>query len=140
VKSAPDAAARRAALKELGVLLTGHAIAEEAVIYPAMTEAGETGKSGLAYQEQQSVKVQMAMLEALDPMSDDFDDKLEHIRGAVEHHMYREEGTWFPKVVEELPATEQARIGLRYAEEYQRYVGGDAGRGAMNFSGAPTGL
>lgn len=133
VKSATDAASRSAALRELGVLFTGHAIAEEAVIYPAMTEAGQTGKSGMGYQEQATVKVQMAALEALEPMSQDFDDKLEHIRGAVLHHLYQEEGTWFPKVVEEATPAEQERIYQRYTEEYDRYMGGGEGRGAMSF-------
>lgn len=141
VKAAGDAGARTAALKQLGLLLVGHAQAEEVVIYPAMTEAGETGKSGLAYQQQATVKVEMAMLEALDPTSEDFTDKLEHIRGAVAQHMYEEEGTWFPTVVQEATPTQQAKITERYAEEYERYVGNDGGeRSAMRFGGGgPTG-
>lgn len=45
----------------------------------------------MGYNEQVMVKTQMAILEKLDPMSQDFDDKLEHIRDAVTH--YQEEGT-----------------------------------------------
>jgi hemerythrin superfamily protein len=126
VKAASDAGSRRAATKDLGILLTGHAIAEEAVIYPALAEAGEKAHSGMGYDEQALVKVQMALLEKLEPMSQDFIDKLEHIEGAVTHHMYQEEGTWFLELKEKAPAADQAKLTRRYAEEYDRYVGADA--------------
>ncbi|UVO50295.1 hemerythrin domain-containing protein [Sphingomonas sp. SUN019] len=125
-KAAGDASARTAALKRLGVILTGHAIAEEAVIYPGLGEAGEKGHAELGYNEQVMVKMQMAMLEKLDPMSQDFLDKLEHIRGAVAHHMYQEEGTWFVELSEQAPAADQAMITKRYQEEWSRYVGAEA--------------
>jgi len=50
-------------------------------------------------------------------------DKLKHIRGAVEHHVYSEEGTWFLRLRQEAPAEEQAMIAARYREEYGRYMG-----------------
>lgn len=125
-KAAPDAASRTAALKQLGVILTGHAIAEESVVYPGLADAGETGHADMGYTEQVMVKMQMAALEKLDPMSQDFDDKLEHIRGAVAHHMYEEEGTWFVELKEQVPAADQVKITQRYTEEWQRYVGADA--------------
>lgn len=125
-KAAGDAASRTAALKHLGVVLTGHAIAEEAVVYPGMGEAGHRTHATMGYDEQVMVKMQMAMLEQLDPMSEDFDDKLEHIRGAVAHHMYQEEGTWFPELHNDAPAADQAMITKRYNEEWSRYVGADA--------------
>jgi hypothetical protein len=80
----------------------------------------------MGYTEQAMVKMQMAALEKLDPMSQDFDDKLEHIRGAVAHHMYEEEGTWFVDLKEQVPAADQDMITQRYTEEWQRYVGADA--------------
>lgn len=125
-KVANDAASRAAALKYLGVILTGHAIAEEAVVYPGLGEVGEKGHATIGYNEQVMVKMQMAMLEKLDPMSQDFDDKLEHIRAAVAHHMYQEEGTWFVELSEKAPAADQAMITKRYQEEWSRYAGADA--------------
>ncbi len=126
VLDAGDAASRRGALKQLGILLTGHAIAEEAVIYPALAEDGEKAHAGMGYDEQAMVKIQMAMLEKLDPMSQDFVDKLEHIQGAVAHHMYEEEGNWFLDLKEKASAADQAAMTARYAEEFARYVGEDA--------------
>lgn len=126
VKAAGDAATRTAALKHLGVILTGHAIAEEAVVYPGLADAGETGHADMGYSEQVMVKMQMAALEKLPPMSQDFIDKLEHIRGAVAHHMYEEEGSWFLELKEKAPAADQAKITQAYQEQWHRYVGADA--------------
>ncbi|HEX4709485.1 hemerythrin domain-containing protein [Phenylobacterium sp.] len=131
VKSASDPASRTAALKKLGVILTGHAIAEEAVLYPGLAQAGEKGHAEMGYTEQVAVKMQMAALETLGPMSSDFLDKLEHIRGAVAHHMFEEEGTWFLELKQKAPADVQARLTQRFQEEFDRYIGDDAAGGAM---------
>ena len=126
VKSANDATSRTHALKLLGVLLTGHANAEEAVIYPALAADGEKAHASMAYDEQAMTKIQMAMLEKLDPMSQDFIDKLEHIEGAVAHHVYQEEGNWFLDLKQKAQPHEETLLTRRYTEEYQRYVGADA--------------
>jgi len=126
VKSASTAAAQTAALKKLGIVLTGHSNAEESVIYPALTKADEKGHAGTAYTEQAAAKTQMALLEGLTPMTQEFLDKLEHIRGAVSHHVYEEESKWFVELHEKAPPTEQAKITQRYQEEFTRYVGRDA--------------
>ncbi len=123
VKAATTAEARRDAQQKLALLLTGHSIAEEAAIYPALAADKQVGHAELAYQEQSAAKMEMGLLERLDPMSQDYLDKLEHIRGAVAHHVYSEEGTWFPELVEDMPATEQAMITNRYSEEFERYCG-----------------
>ncbi len=125
VKNARSAPERRSAQKWLGVLLTGHANAEESVIYPALALHGEKGHATTGYTEQSTVKTQMAALEELDPMSQEYLDKLEHIRGAVAHHVYEEEGTWFLDLKEKIPAGDQAKLTMRFKEEFERYVGRD---------------
>ena len=122
VKAAADPATRRAEQQKLGLLLTGHSIAEEAAIYPALAAEHQVGHAELAYQEQSAAKMEMGLLERLDPMSEDYLDKLEHIRGAVAHHVYSEEGTWFLKLAKEAAPDEQAIIAQRYGEEYARYM------------------
>jgi hemerythrin superfamily protein len=124
VKSATDAATRQAALKRLGILLTGHAIAEEGVIYPALSDNGENGHATLAYTEQSAAKMQMGLLERMDPMSQDFDDKFGHLEGAVKHHVYQEEGRWFIDLVDAAADADHRMIATRYAEEFDRYVSG----------------
>ena len=126
MRSATDPAKRRAEQKTLGLLLTGHSIAEEAAIYPAMAEHKQVGHAELAYQEQAAAKMELGLLERLDPLSEDYLEKLEHIRGAVLHHIYSEEGTWFVELRESVSPDEQAMITKRYGEEYTRYMGADA--------------
>jgi len=126
VKLAETAATRVAAQKKLAVILTGHSNAEESVIYPALTVANEKSHAAMAYTEQAAAKTQMALLEKLAPMSQDYLDKLEHIRGAVAHHVYEEEGKWFLELRENLPAADQTKLTSRYKEEFDRYVGAEA--------------
>lgn len=121
VKMAQSPEARRAAQKELALILTAHSVAEEAAIYPALAADKQVAHAELAYQEQSAAKMELALLERLDPMSQDYDDKLEHIRGAVTHHIYSEEGTWFLELSQDVDAAEQARITARYDEEFARY-------------------
>jgi hemerythrin superfamily protein len=123
VKDAREANQRLAAQKRLGLILTGHSIAEEAVLYPALVQADEKGHSEMAYAEQAAAKLQMAELENLAPMTQDYLDKLEHIRGAVAHHVYEEEGTWFLELKSKLTEAQQAKLTQRYSEEFNRYVG-----------------
>jgi hemerythrin superfamily protein len=127
VKAARDASSRRAAQKKLAILLTGHSNAEESVVYPTLAgPADEKGHATMAYTEQAGAKINMAILETLDPMSQDYLDKLEHIRGAVAHHVYEEEGTWFIEIKEKVSAADQAKLTQRFKEEFERYVGSDA--------------
>ena len=125
VKHGTSAADRTAALKRLEIILTGHANAEESVLYPALADSGEKTHAGTGYEEQAMTKIQMGILEKLDPMSQDFLDKVGHIEGAVTHHMYAEENNWFVDLKEKLPAAEQARLTARFIEEFDRYVGAD---------------
>lgn len=126
VKDASDANGRRRAQKWLGTLLSGHSLAEEAVLYPAMALSDQKGHATAAYTEQSGAKINLAALETLDPMSQDYLDKLEHLRGAVAHHVYEEEGTWFPALAGEGDVAMQMRLSARYTEEFDRYMGADA--------------
>jgi hemerythrin superfamily protein len=123
VKAATDRATRLEAQQRLALLLTGHSIAEEAVIYPAMVRANEEAHSTKAYTEQAAAKMQMGLLEDLEPMSQEYLDKLEHIRGAVSHHVYEEEATWFVELKTKLPPADQTKITFRYQQEFSRYTG-----------------
>ncbi len=125
-RNAQSATGRRAAQKELATLLTGHSIAEEAALYPAMALSDQKGHSGEAYTEQSAAKVQTAALDDLEPMSQDYLDKLEHLRAAVAHHVYEEEKTWFPELRKISDSTLQSKLTRRYSEEFTRYMGAEA--------------
>lgn len=126
VITARDADTRVKAQKKLAEALTAHAIAEDAVIYPSMAAEHQAGHAELAYQEQSAAKMEMGLLEKLDPMSQDYLDKIKHIQGAVAHHVYSEEGTWFVELAQSASFEDQAVMGQRYAEEYERYKGRSA--------------
>jgi hemerythrin superfamily protein len=123
--AATDADSRRHAIKELARLNTGHSIAEEVTIYPALVEyngmLGGKVQAAIAYEEQQMTKIQQAMLEKLDPMSEEWRAKLEHIRSAVQQHVYEEESHRFAELAEAISPAEAARLSRRYAEEFERY-------------------
>jgi hypothetical protein len=124
IKAASTADARRAAQKRLGALLNGHSMAEEAAIYPALAQSGKLGHANTAYTEQAAAKMQLAALETLDPLSDDYLDKLGHLEGAVATHVYQEESDWFQYMKEFASAEVQAHATARYSEEYGRYIEG----------------
>ena len=130
LKSGTTVEARRAAQKKLGTLLTGHSMAEEGVIYPALAHAGHKISADMAYVEQVAAKMQMAALERMDPLSQDYADKLGHLEGAVLTHVYQEESAWFPKLHEEAPAVDQEMATRRYREEFERYMGSGSEDGA----------
>jgi hemerythrin superfamily protein len=125
VRTASDANGRLSAQRKLAVILTGHSNAEEAVIYPALVRFGHKSHGMAGYTEQAGAKANMGELEYLNPMSQDYLDKLEHIRGAVAHHMYEEESDRFPDL-KKLSSADQARLTERYTEEFERYIDGAA--------------
>ena len=125
-RSAQDPAAQTAALKQLMLVLNGHSLAEEAVIYPGLVMAGEKAHSGTAYTQHTATKIQLGELETLPPLSQEFTEKLEHVRGAVLHHIYEEESNWLLDLESKASATENQRLTQRFTEEFERYAGGDA--------------
>lgn len=126
VKAAADPASRIRTLKRLSTLLTGHSIAEEAALYPALAKADEKGHATKAYTEQSAAKLQLGLLEDLPPMSQEFLDKLGHIEGAVAHHIYEEESNWFLDLKTRTRAADQVKLTQRYQEQFSRYMGDDS--------------
>lgn len=124
-RTASNAAERTAAREALAIVLNGHSLAEEVVLYPALGQAGEKAHAAHAYLEQTTAKMQMAELENIAPSKPDWKDKWEHIEGAVLTHMYEEESTWFLELAKS--GGSQGRLTERYAEEYGRYVSGSPG-------------
>ena len=126
VKNATDSGSRIGSLKKLSTLLTGHSVAEEAALYPALAKIDEKGHAVKAYTEQSAAKLQLGLLEDLPPMSQEFVDKLEHIEGAVAHHVYEEESNWFLELKIKTPAADQVKLTQRYQEHFARYMGDES--------------
>jgi iron-sulfur cluster repair protein YtfE (RIC family) len=123
VKAANSSTARAAAQKELAVLITGHSIAEEAIIYPAMKIETSSMDAIHAFAEQAMAKVKMVELDNIaDKMSKVYSDKLEEIRSAVLHHMIEEEQDYFPELQDKSDSSINKKISEHYQSEFNRYV------------------
>ncbi|MGF7154957.1 hemerythrin domain-containing protein [Novosphingobium gossypii] len=131
--NANTAEARTEGMRQLAVVLTAHSTAEEAVVYPDISEFDTKTYAAMAYEEHAMTKVQLAKLEKINPMSEEWQEKLRHIEGALQQHMYQEEKSWLPALSQALPEEEKQRIAARYAEEYDRYR-----NGAQEPSAAPS--
>lgn len=121
-RAARSATDRRAAMERLALVLNGHSLAEEIVLYLAMAQNGHKTQAGVAYSEQTTAKMQMAELENIAPSSDAWRDKWGHIEGAVLTHMFEEENGWFLHL--KAKGEHQNRLTARYKEEFERYAGG----------------
>lgn len=119
-RRAPPGGARIAAMKGLAIVLNGHSLAEEVVLYPALVAVDAAKHAKTAYLEQTEAKIQMAELERLSPQSPDWLAQLEQIQAAVLEHMGQEESTWFLEIKDGYP--DQAKLTARYREEFERYT------------------
>jgi hypothetical protein len=126
VGAAVDGRGRRRAELELRALLAGHALAKELVLYPAMAMANQRMHATLAYIEQNSTKMHVAALETLDPMSQAYADKLEHVHDAVALQACQEESLWFRLLARVGDGALHARLDARYREEFERYMNAGA--------------
>lgn len=117
---------QRSAQKFLTTLLTGHSIAEEAAIYPALASAGDKDSAVEAYQQQSEAKIGLSVLQELEPLSQEYLDKVEEIRQEVAHHVFEEESNWFLTLRESAEPTTQAKLSRLYKAEFARYMGDEA--------------
>jgi hypothetical protein len=122
VKSEGSAAGRKKAQKQLALIFTGHSIAEESVIYPAMSANGGQAASDKLDAEQRTAKVNMAAVDELEPMGQAYLDPLEHIRTVVAHHMYEVESECLPKLKDTADTATQPKLSRKYKEESEREV------------------
>lgn len=107
-------------VRELAVLLNGHAMAEEAVIYPEISENSKAD-AGMAYEEHAMTKVQMAALQKLSAGTQEWHEKLDHIESAVQQHVYQEESSWLPDIIGFLPVEDQQRMSTEFRTYLARF-------------------
>ncbi len=143
VRAATGSEDRIAAHQALALILNGHSLAEEVVLYPALAVAHEKAHATMSYTEHAAAKMNLGELETIPVMSQDYLDKLEHVRGAVAHHMYEEEKTRFYELHDKVAADEQQRLTTRFLEEFDRYGAGEPPAHGMRAGamgrGAPSG-
>jgi iron-sulfur cluster repair protein YtfE (RIC family) len=94
---ANSGAAKQQVVTKIASELTLHAEVEEAIVYPAMREAGLGDLVSEAEQEHQKVKELVAQLESMDGQTAEVDPTLQELKRNVEHHVQEEESEAFPK-------------------------------------------
>jgi hemerythrin superfamily protein len=117
---AANGPAAQATVRELAVLLNAHAMAEEAVIYPGVSDHSGKTHAGMAYEEHAMTKVQLAALQQMEPGTQEWREKLDHIESAVQQHVYQEESSWLPDVIRFAPAAERQRMSAEFTEYFGR--------------------
>ena len=113
--------AAQATVTQLAMLLTGHSMAEEAVIYPEISKHSSKAHAGMAYEEHAMTKIELAELQKLHPGSAEWLEKLDHIESAVQQHVYQEESSWLPDVIRHAPMDERQRMSIEFREHFDRF-------------------
>lgn len=106
---------------DLAMLLTGHSMAEEAVIYPEVSTHSSKAHAGMAYEEHAMTKIELAELQKLHPGSEEWLEKLDHIESAVQQHVYQEESSWLPDVIRHAPMDERHRMSVEFRDHFDRF-------------------
>ncbi|MFM7349166.1 MAG: hemerythrin domain-containing protein [Erythrobacter sp.] len=109
-----------AIVEELAILLNAHSMAEEAVIYPEISDHSSKAHAGMAYEQHAMTKVQLAALQKLAPGTHEWHEKLDHIESAVQQHVYQEESSWLPDVIRYAPTEERQRMSMEFRDYFER--------------------
>ncbi len=112
--------AAQATVEELSLLLNAHSMAEEAIVYPEISENSSKAHAAMAYEEHAMTKVQLSALQKLQPGSQEWLEKLEHIESAVQQHVYQEENSWLPDVIRYAPVEARQRMSIEYRDYFER--------------------
>ena len=105
-----NATVRKSLFNQIYTNLMAHATAEEEVFYPAIRNVafGQGHQVDEAYKEHAVVKDLLHEMWNMDPISDEFDNKLAELKSNVQHHVEEEEGELF-EVCETRMSEEQLR-------------------------------
>jgi hemerythrin HHE cation binding domain-containing protein len=117
-----NAESKRLAERQVRLLSTAHANAEESILYPALAHAGERSNATASYSEHALYKMNLGELEHLDPMSSDYADKVEYLWQATRDHICDEERKRFLLLKRKTPVAEQELLTRRFKEEFDSYI------------------
>ncbi|MFF4172294.1 hemerythrin domain-containing protein [Streptomyces sp. NPDC001744] len=122
---------RAAALKEFSALLIAHGEAEEAEVYGALKRFKDVDNDEVDHgveEHDEGNKALLALLGVDDIGSDEWDERLEELVGAVTHHMDEEERTILNDARETVPDERRAELGGAFLKERARQLASDCGR------------
>lgn len=128
----------------LAALLTAHSRAEEAKVYPvAREEADEAEEIAHSQEEHAQAEQLLRRLTDADAESSKFDDILDELVEAVNHHVEEEESTVLPGMRERLDEDRLAELATAFAASRAEHLGdrpGDAGREELEAQARNAGI
>jgi hemerythrin superfamily protein len=105
-------------------LLVAHSRAEEAEVYPVgRDEAGVADEVAHSQEEHAEAEAILERLKAADHNSDEFDNLLEELIGAVTHHVEEEESSVLPGMREGLSAERLEELGEAFIAARAEHMG-----------------
>ena len=117
IENTEGARERRRLMNEISIALEGHTAIEEEMFYPAIRNVTGCGsRVDDAYHEHQTVKDLLYQMTSIDPVSEEFDQKLAELKDAVIHHVEEEESEMFPRVEQRMASLELEDFGRRMHE------------------------
>jgi hypothetical protein len=127
-----DASADRdAARKAFSALHVAHAEAEEAKVYPTLRRKDAISEHDAEHGEEEHAEGHEALLKVLEAETlegEDFDDLVEELATAVNHHLTEEELTILNPAREEVAEDVRQRLGTDFAAERNAQLDADCGR------------
>ncbi|MFG2604051.1 hemerythrin domain-containing protein [Streptomyces sp. NPDC048514] len=124
---------RAGALEEFAHLLIAHAQAEEAEVYPALKRYKDIDDEEVEHGEHEHDEGNKALLELLqveEVGSEEWDEKLEDLVQAVNHHADEEERTILNGARENVAMSRREQLGAAFLEERERQL--KAGCGSVD--------
>ncbi|WP_030147269.1 hemerythrin domain-containing protein [Streptomyces sp. NRRL S-455] len=122
---------RAAALEEFADLLIAHASAEEDKVYPALRRYknvdGEDVDHGV-HEHHEANAALLALLEVDDTASEEWEDKLEELVTAVNHHADEEERTLLNDARQNVSDDRRAELGRMFRQSRAEYLDAGCGR------------
>jgi hemerythrin superfamily protein len=116
---------RAAALEEFADLLIAHASAEEDEVYPALrryknVEGEDVDHS--VHEHHEANEALLALLEVEDTASDEWEEKLEELVTAVNHHADEEERTLLNDARENVADDRRRELGQKFRKARAQYL------------------
>jgi hypothetical protein len=122
---------RDAARRALAALHVAHAEAEESKVYPTLRRKDAISEHDAEHGEEEHAEGHEALLKVLEAEKlegDEFDDLVEELATAVNHHLTEEELTILNPAREDVAEDVRRRLGEDFAEERNRQLDADCGR------------
>lgn len=116
---------RDAVRKTFAALHVAHAEAEENAVYPTLRKERAISEHDKDHGEEEHAEGNQALLDVLeaeDTSTEEFDELVEELAGAVNHHLTEEELTILNPARDEVDPDERVRLGAAFAQARNKLI------------------